>query len=110
MGPIWNQGDDQSSEVAADLFYLHGTMEGIGNRASIDRYDKARLDTKKRLNCYIFYDLLFILYSLLSTFVSLFSLSLYIYIYVYITLHIACCICFVLHIATHNTIMYCSIF
>ncbi|CAE7484181.1 unnamed protein product [Symbiodinium microadriaticum] len=38
--------DDQSSEVAADLFYLHGTMEGIGNRASIDRYDKEAFQSK----------------------------------------------------------------
>ncbi|CAE7162955.1 unnamed protein product [Symbiodinium pilosum] len=33
---------DSQSEVdaPADLFYLHGTMEGLGNRASIDRYDQ----------------------------------------------------------------------
>eukprot|EP00439_Symbiodinium_sp_Y106_P055832 s1303_g7.t2 len=38
--------DSQSSEVAADLFYLHGTMEGMGNRASIDRYDKEAFQSK----------------------------------------------------------------
>ena len=37
---IWNPGDPQSLEAPADVFYLHGTMEGFGNRASINRYDQ----------------------------------------------------------------------
>lgn len=37
---IWSPGDPQSLEAPADVFYLHGTMEGFGNRASINRYDQ----------------------------------------------------------------------
>lgn len=31
---------DCQTTAPADLFYLHGTMEGFGNRASINRYDQ----------------------------------------------------------------------
>jgi len=34
------ESDPQTLEAPADLFYLHGTMEGFGNRASINRYDQ----------------------------------------------------------------------
>lgn len=36
----FKDSDPQSLEAPADVFYLHGTMEGFGNRASINRYDQ----------------------------------------------------------------------
>ncbi|CAE7575988.1 unnamed protein product [Symbiodinium natans] len=41
-----DQFGDRELEAPADLFYLHGTMEGMGNRASIDRYDKEAFQAK----------------------------------------------------------------
>eukprot|EP00434_Breviolum_minutum_P001474 symbB.v1.2.001301.t2/scaffold57.1/size370615/10 len=36
----FKDSDPQTLEAPADVFYLHGTMEGFGNRASINRYDQ----------------------------------------------------------------------
>ena len=36
------RGDSQT-DAKADVFYLHGTMEGFGNRASIRRYEQEQL-------------------------------------------------------------------
>ncbi|CAJ1372336.1 unnamed protein product [Effrenium voratum] len=38
--PIDSEFSDSATQAPADLFYLHGTMEGLGNRASIGRYEK----------------------------------------------------------------------